>query len=196
MLEGSEGQRTVSRGQPIRIGKYTLYLLGAPNTVVMVFGERSMKDLPGYYPYHTSLVFSGPLARSSKPEKVRVLASDGIEVEATEVGTFRVPLGGNPALRVLRIPLGGGEESDLEIFFSDESNGDGTYPAGRFVSLLPLPNGQFRLDFNRARNPFCAYNAVYACPVPWRGNAIAAPIKAGERYRGGGLESPSPGEPR
>jgi len=197
LLQGPSGERTLSRGQPIRLGDYSLYLMGShPGTVLMVFGERSGKVPPGYYPYHTSLVFSGPLVRSSTPGKVRVLASDGIEVEATEVGTFEVPLGGTTRLRVLRIPLGGGEESDLEIFFRDKSNGDGTYPAGRFVSLLPLANGQFRLDFNRARNPFCAYNAVYACPLPWRGNAIAAPIRAGERYAGGGLENPSPGESR
>ena len=77
-----------------------------------------------------------------------------------------------------------------------ESNGDGTYPAGRFVSLLPLPDGQFRLDLNRARNPFCAYSSAYPCPAPWRGNAIPAPIAAGERYEGGGLAAPSEVSPR
>jgi hypothetical protein len=32
---------------------------------------------------------------------------------------------------------------------------------------------------------------VYACPLPWRGNLIAEPVRAGERYSGGGLENPS-----
>ncbi len=120
---------------------------------------------------------------------MRVLASDGIEAEATEVGSFVVPLGGPTSLRVLRIQIAGGDESELEIFFRDESNGDGTYPAGRFVSLHPLSNGQFRLDFNRARNPFCAYSSVYPCPAPWRGNTLSVAIRAGERYSGGGLQA-------
>ena len=64
------------------------------------------------------------------------------------------------------------------------TNGEGTYPAGRFVTLDPLADGRFRLDFNRARNPFCAYSSAYPCPVPWTGNRIEARIEAGEQYRG------------
>ena len=154
-----------------------------------MFTDRAGKEPPGYYDYDASMVFTGPLVRAETPKQMRVLASDGIEAEATEVGSFVVPLGGPTSLRVLRIQIAGGDESDLEIFFRDESNGDGTYPAGRFVSLLPLSNGQFRLDFNRARNPFCAYSSVYPCPAPWRGNTLSAAIRAGERYSGGGLQT-------
>jgi len=39
------------------------------------------------------------------------------------------------------------------------------------------------LDFNRARNPSCAYNTVFPCPAPWPGNALRRPIRAGERYK-------------
>jgi hypothetical protein len=190
VLEGSEGKRPIGRGGPYRIGKYALYLTGPqPGTVLTVFTDRAGKEPPGYYDYDASVVFTGPLIRLQTPRQMRVLASDGIEAEATEVGRVVVPLGGGTSLRVLRIPFAGGDESDLEIFFRDESNGDGTYPAGRFVSLNPLSNGQFRLDFNRARNPFCAYSSVYPCPAPWRGNSLPAAIRAGERYSGGGLQA-------
>lgn len=196
VLEGPGGKRPIGRGGPYRIGKYALYLTGPqPGTVLTVFTDSAGKEPPGYYPYHTSMVFTGPLIRAETPKQMRVLASDGIEAEATEVGSFVVPLGGRTSLRVLRIPFAGGDESDLEIFFHDESNGDGTYPAGRFVSLLPLSNGQFRLDFNRARNPFCAYSSVYPCPAPWRGNTVAAAIRAGERYTDGGPEKVPPNPP-
>jgi uncharacterized protein (DUF1684 family) len=149
--------------------------------------------VPGYYPYDPSLVFIGPLLPPDRPGKVRVLGADGIEVDGTEAGRVLVPLGGTTRLRVLRIPLGGGEESELEIFFRDGSSGDGSYPAGRFVSLIPAGDRKFRLDFNMARNPFCAYSSVYACPLPWQGNAIAEPIRVGERYLGGGPEAPPAG---
>jgi len=123
---------------------------------------------------------------------VRVLGVDGIEVEAAEAGTVLVPFGGTVArLRVLRIPSPGGEESELEIFFRDATNGRSTYPAGRFVSLSPAAGGRYHLDFNRARNPFCAYSSAYPCPAPWRGNTIPIAIDAGERYQGGGLSSPA-----
>ena len=190
VLEGPDGKRPVGRGAPHRIGKYALYFTGPrPGLVLTVFSDTSRREPPGYYDYDDSMVFTGPLSRSKTPSQMRVLASDGIEVEATEVGSFVVPLGGGTSLRVLRIPVASGDESELEIFFRDASNGKGTYPAGRFVSLRPLPNGQFRLDLNRARNPFCAYSSVYPCPVPWRGNTIPVLVRAGERYEGGGLEA-------
>jgi uncharacterized protein (DUF1684 family) len=139
------------------------------------------------------MVFSGSLSRAQKPERLRVLASDGVEVEAVEVGTFVAPIGRERAsLRVLRIPVAGGDESELEIFFRDGTNGHGSYPAGRFVSLIPSAGGTFRLDLNRARNPYCAYSSAYACPLPWQGNVIAQPVRAGERYAGeAGSDQPS-----
>jgi len=196
VLEGPDGERPAGRGAPHRIGKYSLYFTGPqPGTILTVFSDTARNEPPGYYDYDRSMMFTGPLVRSKTAAPMRVLASDGIEVEATEVGSFVVPLGGGTSLRVLRIPVASGDESELEIFFRDASNGDGTYPAGRFVSLHPLPNGLFRLDLNRARNPFCAYSSVYPCPVPWRGNTISVAVRAGERYQGGGLEAvPAPQE--
>jgi hypothetical protein len=192
VLDGPGGKRPIGRGRPYRIGKYALYLTGPqPGTILTVFSDGAGREPPGYYDYDASMVFTGPLLRSERPGQVRVLTSDGMEAEATEVGTVIVPLGGRTSLRVLRIPVAGSDESELEIFFQDGTNGDGSYPAGRFVSLIPAADGRFRLDFNRARNPFCAYSPVYACPLPWRGNVIAEPVRAGERYSGGGLENPS-----
>ena len=197
VLEGPGGKRPIGRGRPYRIGQYALYLTGPqPGTVLTVFADGARKEPPGYYDYEASMVFIGPLFRPDSPQQVRVLTSDGMEAEATEAGTVIVPLGGRTSLRVLRIPVAGGDESELEIFFRDGTNGDGSYPAGRFVSLIPAGEGRFRLDFNRSRNPFCAYSPVYACPLPWRGNVIAEPVRAGERYAGGGLEDPSGETPK
>jgi uncharacterized protein len=190
VLEGPDGKRPMGRGGPYRIGRYALYLTGSQAAAVLtLFTDSVGKEPPGYFDYDASMVFTGPLIRLAAPKQMRILASDGIEVEATEVGRVIVPLGGGASLRVMRIPFAGGDESDLEIYYQDETNGDGSYPAGRFVSLYPLPNGQFRLNFNRARNPFCAYSSVYPCPAPWRGNTIRAAIRAGERYSGGGLQA-------
>ena len=68
-----------------------------------MFTDRAGKEPPGYYDYDPSMVFSGPLIRPQTPKQMRVLASDGIEAEATEVGSFVVPLGGGTTLRVLRV---------------------------------------------------------------------------------------------
>jgi uncharacterized protein (DUF1684 family) len=166
-------------------------------TVLTVFGPERQGKPPEYFPYEHALVFEGGLKPPERTGQVRILTLEGNEVDADEAGSIELPIGGTKArLRVLRIPVGAGEESDLEIFFSDSTNGRETYPAGRFVTLQPTGTGRYRLDFNRARNPFCAYNAAYPCPAPWKGNVIAAPIRAGELYHGGGLSTPPVGSGR
>ena len=186
-LEHAEGRRIVPRHRPVAIGTHRLVVSGpAGRSVVTVFGPDSRGTEATHYPYEPSLAFSGSLTPAAQPRTTRILAPDGIEVDATEAGTVAVPIGGaTHRLRVLRVPVPGTEESELEIYFRDSTNDRGTYPAGRFVALVPLPDGRYRLDFNRARNPFCAYNTVYPCPVPWAGNALPVPIAAGERYTGG-----------
>jgi hypothetical protein len=190
-LEGADGSRVLPRGRPSRLGSYTLVAGGRPGRgVLTVFADSGARKPAEHYPYDPALAFEGTLAPPERPGTVRVLAVDGIESEAAEAGTVTIRLGGTRTrLRVRRIATSE-EESELEIYFRDSTNARGTYPAGRFVSLVPLGGGRYRLDFNRARNPFCAYSTAYPCPAPWSGNAIAAPVPAGERYTGGGLTAP------
>lgn len=189
-LADAQGTRVLPRLRVVPLGSYRLYLSGpSGRTVLTVYGPHREPRAPAYHPHTTDWNMTVRLVPASRPGIRRILASDGMEVEATEAGTVQVPTPrGLITLRVLRIPTGLGEESDLEIYFRDGTNGSTTYPAGRFVTLVPTGGDRYRLDFNRARNPFCAYNTVYACPAPWRGNTLPVPVAAGERYLGGGLE--------
>ena len=177
--------RPVGRGRLVSLGDYQVMAAGpVGRTVVTVFsGKAKPYRAPEYFPaapVWRLMVIVKPVAR---PTPQRVLGPDGTEAEATEAGTVMVPMGGRTtALRVFRIPAPDGEESDLEIYFRDGTNGKGSYPSGRFVGLTPSPDGRYILDFNRARNPFCAYNTVFPCPAPWRGNTLPGPVPAGERY--------------
>ena len=195
MLEGQGGSRVLPPGHPVSLGDFVVTAGGVRGRrVLTVYGPKREGKGAEYYPHDPGLVFTGPMSPPEEPGRVRVLALDGMETEAAEAGTVSVPIGGQTVrLRVRRIPTGAENESELEIFFRDGTNGEGTYPAGRFVSLVPLPDGRFRLDFNRARNPFCAYSSAFPCPAPWRGNTIAVEVEAGERYLGGGLSAPPAG---
>jgi uncharacterized protein len=185
-LESAAGSRVIPRGRPVKLGGYTLAAGGtAGRAVVTVFVDSAARKPPAHFDYIPDLAFEGTLAPPERRGTVRVLAVDGVQVEAVEAGTVTVPIGERKVrLRVRRIPTDA-EESELEIFFRDDTNGSETYPAGRFVSLIPLGGGRYRLDFNRARNPFCAYSTAYPCPAPWGGNVIGLPVRAGERYTGG-----------
>lgn len=68
------------------------------------------------------------------------------------------------------------------IPFTDETSAFETYGSGRYIDFdLPKEKKVVTLDFNKAYNPYCAYNDNYSCPVPPRQNNIEVSIKAGER---------------
>lgn len=191
LVQGQTG-RTLPRNRTIELGsRYQLVLTGpVGRTVAAVYGPVRDPKPPEYFEYRPDLAFTIQLLPPERKGRFRILGPDGVETEAVEAGFILVPAGGDTArLRVYQIGGADDEEAELQIFFRDGSNGHGSYPAGRFVELLPLSGGRYRLDFNRARNPFCAYNSVFPCPAPWPGNHLAAAIAAGERYSGGGLES-------
>jgi hypothetical protein len=184
-MTGPEGRRALPRGRPVRLGGYAIVSGGtASRPVVTIFDSTRARGTPHWYPYDAALSFAGPLHPPDSARSRLVLSPEGVEVTAEDAGSVIVPIGGKPVrLSVMRLPDPVSGESDLEIYFRDSTNGDSTYPAGRFVSLVPAGKGNWRLDFNRSRNPFCAYSSAFACPAPWRGNAIPADVRAGEQYQ-------------
>lgn len=172
--------RTLGRGALATLGAYKLLLQGAGDRPVLtIFGAPREHEPPEWFAYDSTQRLEVRLTPPEAAGKVPVTGADGVETLATEAGTVALPDGAR--LRVRRFDTGR-DESELEIYFRDKTNGDATYPAGRFVTLEPLGRARYRLDFNRARNPFCAYNTVFPCPAPWPGNQLTGPVAAGEKY--------------
>jgi uncharacterized protein (DUF1684 family) len=71
----------------------------------------------------------------------------------------------------------------LFVPFVDLTSGTETYPAGRYLDLDRTRTGIYLIDFNRAYNPYCYYNASYDCPYPPRENRLKVPVRAGERMK-------------
>ena len=73
-----------------------------------------------------------------------------------------------------------GEEDELFIPFRDATSGDSTYGGGRYVPVVPTEPGRAVFDFNRAANPYCAYDEEFSCPLPPVESWLPFPIPAGE----------------
>jgi len=73
----------------------------------------------------------------------------------------------------------------LFLAFGDATSGLDTYGAGRYLDIKKVPGAStITLDFNKAYNPYCAYNDNFSCPLPPRENLLTIPINAGEKvYR-------------
>jgi uncharacterized protein (DUF1684 family) len=79
------------------------------------------------------------------------------------------------------------EYSDyLFIPFTDNTSGDESYAAGRYIDckMGEITNNKLLLDFNKAYNPYCAYTSGYNCPIPPSENDLPISIKAGEKIYG------------
>lgn len=103
-------------------------------------------------------------------------------------GTLYFELKGQPmSLEVyqnMELMLQEGLEDYLFLPFTDATNGTETYSGGRYIDLR-IPEGEtLLLDFNRAYNPYCAYNPKYSCPIVPSVNQVPMAVKAGVKaYR-------------
>ncbi|MFN8431029.1 MAG: DUF1684 domain-containing protein [Spirosomataceae bacterium] len=75
------------------------------------------------------------------------------------------------------------EENSYLLPFKDLTNGKTTYGGGRFINIPKeaLNGDKLEIDFNKARNYYCAYTERYICPVPPPENTIPVAVEAGER---------------
>ena len=78
-----------------------------------------------------------------------------------------------------------GDDDGLFFVMRDGTAGDTTYRPSRFlyVESKPKSNESFKLDFNRAYNPPCAFSEFTTCPLPPEQNILKTRIEAGEKYR-------------
>jgi len=135
-----------------------------------------------YYPINPALRFSARLNRYPGPKQVRLGSNTGEIRRGLRYGYFEFPVDGQSCrLQVYRLDDGSGGAVDLFIPFRDATSGRETYAAGRYIDLKENTSGIYDLDFNRAYNPYCAYNSEFSCPVPPEENTLKVPIRAGEK---------------
>lgn len=72
-----------------------------------------------------------------------------------------------------------GFKDHLFLPFSDLTSGNESYIGGRYIDMK-IPKGKtILIDFNKAYNPYCAYNPKYSCPIVPLQNDLMTEIKAG-----------------
>ncbi|MBP6392356.1 MAG: DUF1684 domain-containing protein [Flavobacteriales bacterium] len=100
-----------------------------------------------------------------------------------DMGTLHFTLAGRKrtlhAYQNLDLLTKPGYEHYLFVPFTDLTNGTETYGGGRYLDLTGPLGPTVVLDFNRAYNPYCAYNHRYSCPIPPQENHLDLPVRAG-----------------
>jgi len=135
-----------------------------------------------YYPEDPQFRFSLPLRRHPQPTALKIATNTGEMRGALRYGEFEFQVNGQPCvLQAYRMEDMQAQGAVLFIPFRDATSGKETYGSGRYIELKENTSGIYTLDFNRAYNPFCAYNSEYSCPIPPSENIIKVGIEAGEK---------------
>ena len=140
-----------------------------------------------YFPYDAGLRFLGDVV-AAEPER-RLIGSSGEKpVAFTRFATAQFD--GHELELFWLDGYGGG----LFLPFRDETSGQETYGAGRYLldtvkgADLGMVEGRLVLDFNFAYNPSCAYDPSWVCPLSPPANLLAIAVRAGELKPEEGLE--------
>jgi len=144
--------------------------------------ERADFDGLEYFPVDEDYRFVVDLDRHEDPEEVTVGTSTGGERDYRRWGEFTVDIDGERV--TIQAYKGEPGEDRLWVPFRDETSGEETYGAGRYIDLeadAHRTDGEWILDFNQAYNPTCAYSDRYECPLPPTENWLEVPIEAGEK---------------
>ena len=158
------------------------YLADDPHSPLPPELQDSFEGLD-YYPIDPAYRFELELHEHADPETVTVHTTTEGERDYLDWGEFRFELGG--AERTLQAFRRDPADPALWLPFRDETNGEETYGAGRYLDLEPeedrTADGLWVVDFNLAYNPFCAYSVHYECPLVPMENWLAVRVEAGER---------------
>jgi len=112
-----------------------------------------------------------------KPENVQIQTTTGDTRWYLRWGEFKFKIGHEEArLTIYKMP-----PDHFFLPFVDTLSGEETYPAGRYLEPIQLEDNQFRIDFNQAYNPYCAYGDNWSCPITPAENRLSVPIRAGEK---------------
>jgi uncharacterized protein (DUF1684 family) len=156
-----------------RDGRFALRLRDFEHPAIANFASLD------YFPIDTALRVTATLEPFDEPKILNVnttIAGLGYNPQSPGTVTFEI----DGVTHELEAYASGDQ---LFFIFGDQTSGRETYPAGRFVyAAAPGEDGTTILDFNKAYNPPCAFNAFATCPVASPRNRLNTRIEVGEKF--------------
>jgi uncharacterized protein len=131
-----------------------------------------------WYPVKPEFRVTAVYTRYEIPKVVKMPDILGAVLDEPMQGFVTFELGGQQhELIVEELP-----DRRLFLQFMDRTNGNPTYPSGRYHYADAHINGRTFLDFNKAYSPPCAFTDFATCTFPPQENHLNLAIEAGEIY--------------
>jgi len=140
-----------------------------------------------FFPFDSAYNVKAVLERTPNSEWFKMKTTTEDVTEERVYGILKFHLKGQPyKLNVYQSkePVEGFQDY-LFLPFLDNTNGESTYGGGRYIDLEIPERDNIQIDFNKAYNPYCAYNEKYSCPIVPRVNYLDIKVEAGlKKYAG------------
>jgi uncharacterized protein (DUF1684 family) len=136
-----------------------------------------------YYEPKSEFIFKSKLFYNDAPDTVTIMGTKGEARTVLVIGYVELNYDNkNYKVNVYRGFSRTGEAYH-SIWFTDRTTGNETYGVGRYLDIELNEDKDFvyEIDFNKAYNPYCAYSALYTCPIPTEEDYIDISIEAGEK---------------
>ena len=130
-----------------------------------------------YFPENPDLRMEIAMEMIEPPASVNMITSTGDRRNYLHKGQIRFQVQGQEVILQVYVDGFGG----YFLPFVDATAPQETYGAGRYLEPEEIRPGVLHVDFNRAYNPFCAYNNRWSCPIPPYENRLKLRIEAGEK---------------
>jgi uncharacterized protein (DUF1684 family) len=129
-----------------------------------------------YFPPNPELNLEVTVEEFPDKQHIEMQTTTGDVQVYERYGKFRFTVEGLPAELTIYH-----SEDGYFLPFVDSLASKETYPAGRYLEPESLGKNRFRVDFNLAYNPYCAYNDYWSCPLTPFENRLKVSIRAGEK---------------
>ena len=150
--------------------------------------EDELKDFKGlnFYPYNEKFVIKATLERLKNQPVFKMPTSGKNQPNYKRYGILHFTINDQKfqleVYQNLDLIKMKGYNKHLFLPFIDETSGNETYGAGRYLDI-EIPDGnEILLDFNKAYHPYCAYTIGYSCPITPDVNFLKTEILAGVKF--------------
>lgn len=181
-------QKKIKKDYILEIKNFQSDLIALYNSNESPIRLENKKDFKGlsFFPINKSYRIEADFNPIENGKIHDFQTSSGVIKKYKEYGTLTFDLNGekNQLIIFQKSPINTEYANYLFLPFNDKTNGTSSYGAGRYLDLTieDIVQNKVQLDFNKAYNPYCAYEDGYACPIPPKENRLNIAIEAGVSY--------------
>ncbi|MFN4027936.1 MAG: DUF1684 domain-containing protein [Flavobacterium sp.] len=136
-----------------------------------------------FYPIDEKFIVEAKFVRTPKEKVFKMKTSTTRLPEYKKYGELLFQIDGKSfklnVYQNIELSKKEGYEDYLFLPFSDLTCGKESYIGGRYIDMRIPKTKTVTIDFNKAYNPYCAYNHKYSCPIVPLENDLPIEILAG-----------------